>query len=284
MSAHNGRRAKQRKQSNRQNGKTAGKASRYRRRVEGEVSSGSLEFDHFRLVLDANPGLRRELEDALLVNLMTANPSDPGARFVTGGGVEWIVAATAYAAGVPLLPDGHSATGHDLRGVLDAARELWSVKSQSTVKRGAFRISNGMGGGGEGFTMPTIFLSPNLPGLVYAHPVLHPDVTDAQKDSGDAVTIAHGVIARHAEDHPECVIVADIPANPGAATEDPFLAYSKGVIDPRRFPQLARLFTEVTPPTGDVLSQVQGLVKLRDEGQISQEDYDHLVRQIKSFD
>jgi len=283
MSTHKGRQPKQRKQPNHRNGETAGKQSRYRRRVEGAVSSGSLEFDYFKVAMDGNPGLRRELEDALLVNLMTANPTDPGARFVTGGGVEWIVAASAYAAGVPLLPDGHSATGHDLRDVLTAARELWSVKSQSTEKRGAFRISNGMGGGGEGFTMPTIFLSPNLPGLVYAHPMLHPEVTNAQRDSGDAITITHRVIDQHAEAHPECVIVADIPANPGAATEDPFLAYSKGVIDPRRFPQLARLFTEMTPQTGDVLSQVRGLVKLRDAGQISQEDYEHLVRQIKSF-
>ena len=255
---------------------------RYGRGVEGEVSSGSLEFDHFRLVMARNPGLRREMEDALLVNLHTANPSDPGARFITGGGVEWILACAAYSAGVPLIPDGHGATGHDLRDVLTGARELWSVKSQSTAKPGAFRISNGMGGGGEGFVRPTIFLSPNLPGLVYAHPDLHLEVTGAQQETDDAVVIPHKFIAQHAAGHPECVIDAVIPANPGVMTEDPFLAYSKGVMDPRRFPMLARLFTDMTPQSGDVLSQVRGLVAMRDEGQISQEEYEHLVRQIRS--
>ena len=255
---------------------------RYGRGVEGEKSSGSLEFDHFRLAMAQNSGLRREMEDALLVNLLTANPSDPGARFITGGGVEWILAATAYGAGVPLIPDGHSATGHDLRDVLTGARELWSVKSQSTLKPGDFRISNGMGGGGEGFIRPTIFLGPNLPGLVYAQPDLHHEVTEAQRSNEDAVVIAHRVIAKHAADHPECVLEASIPANPGAMTEDPFLAYAKGVIDPRRFPLLARLFTDMAPQSGDVLSQVRGLVELRDGGEISQDEYEHLVRQIRS--
>lgn len=54
---------------------------------------------------------------------------------------------------------------------------------------------------------PTVFWSPDLPGMVFATPAIHTDVTAGQRFLKDSTVIAKSVIAIHAADHPECVIL-----------------------------------------------------------------------------
>lgn len=241
-------------------------------------SSGSDSFDTLRDGLGRDQSFRAEVERALHVNVNRVNPSDRGNRFITGGAVEWIVAAAAWHCGVLSVPGGHSENGYDLLDLQTAARGLWSVKSQTAASAGDFRMSNGLGGGGRGFADPTVFLSPHLPGLVFAHPDIHAGVKAGEKVKSDAVVMPFRFVKRHAQEHPECVAPLTVAMNEGRGHENPFLAYTKTILVPEQFPLLSEMFVAAIPPQRTLSDEVQRLAQMRDSGTISQEQFDTLLR------
>jgi len=242
------------------------------------VTSGSHAFDDLRTQLARDPSLRGELEAALDLNVRRVNPTDRANRFGSGAAVEWILAAVAYAAGVLALPGGHNSNGFDLRDLRDDARGLWSVKN--TTKRSDFRLTNGIGGAGAGFTDPVVFLSPALPGLTLIHPDLHADVTAQVQQKPDATILPFRVVEAHAQAHPECVAPCRMPTNPGTGEDDPWMDYVESLLDPRRFPRLSRLFVVSKPVQGTLTSELQALIAQRDAGAITAEQFDLLVRRL----
>lgn len=245
-------------------------------------TSGSPAFDALRDGLARDPSFRAEVERALHVNVNRVNPSDRGNRFITGGAVEWIVAAAAWHVGVLTVPGGHSENGFDLLDLQLAAKGLWSVKSQTAASAGEFRISNGLGGGGRGFVDATVFLSPHLPGLVFADPDVHAAVKAGEKVKSDAVLMPFGIVKAHASAHPECVAPLKVAMNEGRGSENPFLAYTKTILVPEQFPLLSGMFTAATPPKRNLSDEVQRLAAMRDSGAISPEQFDALLRGLTS--
>lgn len=243
-------------------------------------SSGSDAFDKFRDALVSNKSIHRELERALDLNVHRVNPSDRAGRFISGGAVEWILAATAYKAGVLAIPGGHGANGFDLRDLLEDARGLWSVKNSTTDKKSAYRLSNGLGGGGAGFVDATVFLSPHLPGIVFGDPDVHTRLAAQQQEKGDAVVLPFAAVAGHAEAHPECVAKCDMPVNPGTGTHDAGMDYVENLLTPEHFPDLSGLFVAAKPVAGTLVSELQVLVDKRDAGAITEAQFDELVRKI----
>ena len=243
-------------------------------------SSGSVPFDELRNALSGDAGLRSEVEAALRLNVDRVNPSDPGNRFVVGGAVEWIIAAAAWSIGALTVPGGHGQRGFDLLELQEASRGLWSVKSQSASRGSEWRISNGLGGSGKGFDTPTVFVSPNLPGLVFVHPDLHDEVTSRGKQNADAFIIPWSAVKAHASEHPECVAVLNAPANEGRGRENPFLSYAKTIITPERFPRLSGMFIAAEPPQASVSEEVQRLAALKDAGTIDAETFQALVASL----
>lgn len=246
----------------------------------GGSSSGSSTFDLLRDTLAKDAGLRAELESALRLNVDRVNPTDPGNRFVVGGAVEWIIAAAAWAAGALSVPGGHSARGFDLMDLQQAARGMWSVKSASSKAKSEWRITNGLGGAGRGFSDPTIFVSPHLPGLVYVDPDLHGHVTAKARQNKDAVVIGFGVISAHATDHPECTAPLTAPANEGRGAENPFLAYAQTLLTADRFPRLAQMFAASKPATGSKVEQALQLVLAKNAGEITEEQFNALINTL----
>lgn len=237
-------------------------------------SSGSVAFDRFRDGLATDPSVRSELEAALRVNVDRVNPSDQGNRFVTGGATEWIIAAAAWSLGVLTMPAGHSAKGFDLVDLQDRARGLWSVKSSTVANTSAFRISNGLGGGGRGLADPTVFLRPKrLPGLVFVHPEVHLDVVSAQVTKADSVQLPFAALLTHAKNHPECVAPVHVPENSGHGRENPFLQYTQTILTPERFPRLASMFTAAEPARGSVADDLVRLAALRESGALQEVQY-----------
>lgn len=220
------------------------------------------------------------MERAFHINVNRVNPSDPGNRFVTGGAVEWIIAAAAWHVGVFTVPGGHSERGFDLLDLQSSARALWSVKSQSAKNKSAFRMSNGLGGGGKGFSAPTLFLSPHLPGLVYADPKSHGEVKAAEKQKKDAVTINFGVISKHAKANPQCVAPLVVARNEDNGRENPFLTYTQSILVPEQFPLLSAMFNAAQPAQRSMVDEVRDLAELRDQGSISQEQFNELVNKL----
>jgi hypothetical protein len=238
-------------------------------------SSGSADFDQFRDYLASDGSLKRELEDALLANINRLNPSDRANRFGSGGAVEWILAAAFYQAGVIVLPGGHGQNGADLNGIRDDFRSKWSVKN--TSKKSDFRLSNGMGGTGKGFSEPVLLLSPALPGIVYADPSLHSSLKNSCVKTGDAVVLPFAAVEQFAKNNVECVAPCSMPANQGVGTDDPWMDYVKSLLEPKRFPRLSKLFSAANPSTSSVADVVAKLVVLRDGGKISNVQFDELL-------
>ena len=237
-------------------------------------SSGSESFDALKRAFEADPQLRSETEALLRLVLETYNPSNPGMRFLTGGLAEWVIAFSAYAAGVVMLPQGHGAVGIDLKAVFGAVQEAWSCKSSTQPKEADFRISNGLGGSGKGFADPTIFMAPLLPGLVFAHPDVHNHVVSSQQVKADAVTMPFRAIAEHANAHPECVIEMKIPHNQGRGSTDATFDAVKLLVAGHGFPLLGKLLKDANPVQNSVADELTRLRKMLDDGFISQEIYD----------
>lgn len=246
------------------------------------TSSGSDAFDALRDALASDRGLLAELENALDLNLQTVNPTERALRFGSGGAVEWILAAVAFKIGVLTIPGGHNANGFDLRDLLNDAKGLWSVKNATQAQKSAFRLTNGIGGAGAGFTDPVIFLSPHLPGLVFIDPKIHTEVLAEVKVKSDATELAFKVVADHAKKHPECVAPCSMPVNPGTGKHDPWMNYVEDLLTPTRFPRLSTLFAAAKPTTGSVATELQALVAQRDTGNITAEQFDMLVRRLGS--
>lgn len=244
------------------------------------TSSGSPAFDSLRDALANDRGLHAEFEAALDLNVQLVNPSDRAGRFISGGAVEWILAATAFKAGVLSIPGGHNANGFDLRDLLNDAKGLWSVKNATQAKKSSFRLTNGIGGAGAGFIDATIFLSPHLPGLTFVDPKIHVEIIQHVLVMSDATVLPFWAVADHAIAHPECVVPVHMPVNPGTGTHDAGMNYVEDMLNPARFPRLSTLFAAAKPAGGSVAQELQSLVAQRDAGNISAEQFDLLLSRL----
>jgi hypothetical protein len=186
----------------------------------------------------------------------------------------WLRPATR--AGVIAIPEGHNANGFDLTGVSALVKGLFSVKS-SLSPTSAFRITNGINGAGKGFVEPTIFLHKRLGGMVFADPAIHTDLASQAVQKADAVVLSLESIIEHAEHHPECVIDLEIPYNKGRGTYDPALSFAQDLITKGNYPNLTRLFKEVKPQGSTPSEEIAKLKQLRDEGVLSQEQFERAV-------
>lgn len=242
-------------------------------------SSGSREFDQLRAKMAHDVALSREVENAFLAMTEEINVSDRGSRFVAGATGEWIIAAACYAGRVLAVPAGHNADGFDLAGVQAAVKGLFSVKC-SFSPTSSFRITNGINGAGKGFVEPTIFVHKRLGGMVFADPAIHTGLAAEAQSKPDAVVLGMRAIREHADAHPECCIPLSIPLNQGRGTYDPALKYAEGLLsESGHYPNLSRVFKDVkkrdSAPT--VLEEIKGLRQMRDNGDLTQEQFQRAV-------
>lgn len=246
------------------------------------VASGSEEWDRLKAAIESDPQLKSEIEWLLSLSLETYNPSDNGIRFITGAIGEWMLAFAAYAAGVLTLPDGHTATGHDLRSLRLQVGEMWSVKSASK-EGGNFRITNGLGGAGKGMTTPIVFWSPEFQGMIYAHPTRHPWVKEAEYSTRDGIVIPKSVIQKHGASNPDCYVRVKIPVNPGTATRDPGFEAVKLLIEGPQFVRLKKMLNDVAQSEdSSVVAQLRELQAMRSAGLLSEDAYEAAVLKVTS--
>ena len=90
------------------------------------------QFNILRSAMDSQPDLRNEFELAFASIAAKHHPSDRAERFVFGGTCEWLLAITAWKAGVKALPAGHAQNGFDLMQFKGAVQGLWSLKSSAS--------------------------------------------------------------------------------------------------------------------------------------------------------
>ena len=181
-------------------------------------------FEKLKESFKKNPEIRIEVELALAAVLERLNPSDRGTRFLTGGAYEWVIAVAAWASEIQVFPGGHSENGFDLLEYMESLKGVWSVKSFTGESlSGSLRIINKMSPGDINWTQPTIFISPDLPGIVFFDPKLAATYASMATQNDEALSISGAYIKKYAEDNPSCVIPLNAPVNPGNGKESPQL-------------------------------------------------------------
>lgn len=140
-----------------------------------------------------NPQLVKEMEEAFAAVIDRLNPSDRGTRFITGGSYEWILATVCHECGINLSPNGHNSNRVDLSEYINDFKQAWSIKSYTTRKlTGDLRLINKMSSTNSVdllWTTPTIFISPQFPGMLYINPLLAPGYAKNIKQDPEKLTI-----------------------------------------------------------------------------------------------
>ena len=130
------------------------------------------QFNILRSAMNSQPDLRNEFELAFASIAAKHHPSDRAERFVFGGTCEWLLAITAWKAGVKALPAGHAQNGFDLMQFKGAVQGLWSLKSSASYNSNSpinlrNNISSSDSAANAVYNHPTVFMGPYLPGITY---------------------------------------------------------------------------------------------------------------------
>jgi hypothetical protein len=186
------------------------------------------------------------MEIAMSALLERLNPSDRGTRFLTGGAYEWIMAVACWASGIQVLPGGHSENGFDLLDYMNSLKGLWSIKSfTSSNLNGSLRIINKMSPAHVEFSHPTIFISPDLPGLTLLDPAIALGYAGAVTENEEAVSLLGRLVKKYASDNPEFVIPFQAPVNPGNGNESPQLDIVASILMSGTYPNLGPVVTKM---------------------------------------
>lgn len=211
-------------------------------------------FSILKQSLESNPSVRNEVELAMAATLERLNPSDRGTRFLTGGAYEWLTAVACWASGIQVIPGGHSENGFDLLEYMESLKGLWSVKSfTGSTLSGSLRIINKMSAAHVEFTHPTIFISPDLPGIVYFDPSLAPNYAAQTTQNAEAVSINAAYIKRYAADNPDCVIPFSAPVNQGNGRQSPQLDVVATILTSGTYPNLGPIMTKMKKDSNTVM-------------------------------
>lgn len=125
-----------------------------------------------------------------------------------------------------------------------------------------------------------MFVSPALPGLTFVDPAIHTDVAAKVVVKSDAVTLPGRAVLEHARARPQCVAPCVMPTNPGTGQNDPWMDYVESLLSADRFPQLSTLFVASKPVTLNLATELKMLVAMRDKGEITEEQFDVMIRRI----
>ncbi len=240
-------------------------------------------FQQLRERWSTNSGLGLEVLRAMHEIINRYDVSDRANRFVVGHYMEAVLAATFYGADLIAPPAGANADGFDLRGITAHFHDVMSVKCSFTPGQG-FRITNGMNGPGRGWTDPTLFISPSLPGIVYASPAEHPDLAALVRQVSDATTLNLTALREHVRRHPECVIPIVVPANPrtgrGSLGADVFRQIVGD--SPGMYPELSRVMVRarIASEGGDMMEQVAQLLDWERGGRITAAQREDMVGRL----
>ena len=238
----------------------------------------SLPSDHPFNLLKASfalqPAIRSEVELALNAILERLNPSDRGTRFLTGGAYEWVIAVAAWASEIKVFPGGHSENGFDLLEYMQSLKGVWSIKSFTRKSiSGSLRIVNKMSPGHVIWTHPTIFISPDLPGIVYLDPLLAPNYASLTTENDEAVSISGVYIKKYALDNPDCVIPFSAPINPGNGRESPQLDIVSSILTSGTYTHLGPIMNKMR----QMATTVDFLRKQYASGQIDEKTFKKML-------
>ena len=236
-----------------------------------------MSLDQFKILkagIESQPALRNEFELAFAAIASKHHPSDRAERFVFGGTCEWLLAITAWKAGVKALPAGHGQNGFDLMQFRDAMQGLWSLKSSaSPVSSGSINLRNNASSTtkatGAVYDHPTVFMGPYLPGITYVDFKVATGMANAIVYDKDAAKLKTKAVLDYATAHPELVIPVKLSAIKTVSDIDSNLKIVANVLESGTYPLLK--------PTVELLQnyalEIKYLRKQHAEGIITDENF-----------
>lgn len=236
-------------------------------------------FEVLKKSFSETPEIRSEVELALTAVLERLNPSDRGTRFLTGGAYEWVIAVAAWASEIQVFPGGHSENGFDLLEYMESLKGVWSVKSFTGINlSGSLRIVNKMGAGHVAWTQATIFISPDLPGIVYLDPLKAPVYASMSTENEEAVSISGAYIKHYAQNNPSCVIPLKAPVNPGNGKESPQLDIVSSILTSGTYSHLGPVMNKMR----QMATTVDFLRKQYSSGEIDEKTFKKMLANLEA--
>jgi hypothetical protein len=231
--------------------------------------------------LQSNPNLVVEMENAFSSIIDRLNPSDRGTRFITGGSYEWVLATVCWECGVNLSPNGHNSNRIDLSEYINDFKQAWSLKTFTSKKlTGDLRLVNRMSSENSAeivWSTPTIFISPQFPGMVYINPDIAPEYAKRTKLDAEKLTINASLIIKFAEDNPSCVFKFNAPINKNLGKSSMQLDIVSNILSSGTYPILGKRIKSLVE--NDI--KYNSILQLHGEGSIDASKRDELISKIK---
>ena len=240
------------------------------------------QFNILKTAMDSQPALRNEFELAFAAIAAKHHPSDRAERFVFGGACEWLLAITAWKAGVKALPAGHAQNGFDLMQFKGAIQGLWSLKSSAAYGSNSpinlrNNISSSTKAAGAIYDHPTVFLGPYLPGITYVDFKTNPTLASKIIYDKDAAKIKSKEILDYAVSNPNLVIPVKLSAIANESSIDSNLQIVANVLTSGTYPLLGQ--------TVDILQKYsEKITVLRDlhsSGSLSDKDFEKSLSEME---
>lgn len=244
-----------------------------------------MSLEQFKILkqgIETSPALREEFELAFAAIASKHHPSDRAERFVFGGACEWLLAVTAWKAGVKVLPAGHGQNGFDLMQFKGAMQGLWSLKSSASyASNSPINLRNNISANdkavGAVYDHPTVFMGPYLPGITYVDFNVATDLAEAISYDKDAAKLKAKLVQRYAEEHPEFVIPVNLSAESNVSNVDSNLKLVANVLTSGTYPLLGQ--------SVDVLQKysekITVLRELHEAGSLSDADFNRTLLEME---
>jgi hypothetical protein len=240
------------------------------------------QFEILKHGFEVTPALKEEFELAFGAIASKHHPSDRAERFVFGGACEWLLAITAWKAGVKALPAGHGQNGFDLMQFKGAMQGLWSLKSSaSSGSNSPINLRNNISSNdkavGAIYNHPTVFMGPYLPGITYVDFSKATELADAISYDKDAAKIKAKLVQKYAQENPEIVIPVKLSAEANVSNVDSNLKLVANVLTSGTYPLLGQT-VEVLQKYSEKITVLR---ELHATGSLSDSDFNKTLLEME---
>ncbi len=129
-----------------------------------------------------------------------------------------------------------------------------------------------------------LFISPRLDGIVFADPSKHRELAATLLTREDATELPMSALRKHSSDHPECVIVARIPANPRTGRESAGREVFRGIVggSAALYPNLSKVLVRARMGVEgrDLLESLDEIKRLRQDGTLTEDQMRAVVDRL----
>jgi hypothetical protein len=135
-----------------------------------------------------------------------------------------------------------------------------------------------MSGGSVVWNHPTLFISPDLPGLTFFDPRVATSYSSLARENDEALTISASLIKEFAVKNPKCVIPFEAPVNTGNGGESPQLDIVSSILTSGTYEVLGPIMTKMKK----IAATAAFLRSQHDQGQIDESTFKKMLANLEA--